>query len=82
MADNADRRVPIREPSSVLKRQLNEAQLATFHTLERFGWELKFVRREVDRKLVVLYDPDGRKYAVLKDDGELDENPIFHQFRP
>ena len=82
MADNADRRVPIRETSSALKRQLNEAQLATFHTLERFGWELKFIRRETDGKIVVLYDPDGRKFAILQDDGELDENPIFHKFRP
>lgn len=82
MADNADRRLPIKETSSVLRRQLNAAQLATFNTLERFGWELKFIRREADRKLVVLYDPDGRKYAILLEDGELDENPIFHQFRP
>lgn len=82
MADNADRRAPVRETSGVLKRQLNEAQLATFHTLERFGWELKFIRREADRKLAVLYDPDGRKYAILLEDGELDENPIFHKFRP
>lgn len=81
MADNADRRVPIRESSSVLKRALNEAQLATFHTLERFGWELKFIRREGDHKVVVLFDPDARQYAILDADGELDENPIFQKFR-
>lgn len=81
MADNADRRLPIHETSSVLKRALNEAQLATFHTLERFGWELKFIRRELGQKMVVLFDPDGRKYAVLDPEGELDENPIFLKFR-
>ena len=81
MADTADRRLPIRETSSVLRRQLNAAQLATFNTLERFGWELKFIRRELGRKLVVLFDPDGRKYAVLDDDGDLNENPIFEKFR-
>jgi hypothetical protein len=81
MADNADRRLPIRETSSVLRRQLNAAQLATFNTLERFGWELKFIRRELDQKLVVLFDPDGRKYAVLDDDGDLNENPVFEKFR-
>jgi hypothetical protein len=31
--------------------------------------------------LVVLYDPDTRKYAVLDADGVLEENPVFHQFR-
>lgn len=81
MAEIADRRMPTREPSCVLKRALNTEQLATFHTLERFGWELKFIRREGDRKVVVLFDPDGRKYAVLGSDGELDENPVFHNFR-
>jgi len=81
MADNADRRLPIKESSGALKRLLNPAQQATFNTLERFGWELKFIRREATRKLVVLYDPDGRKYAILDDEGELDENPVFHKFR-
>ena len=31
--------------------------------------------------LVVLYDPDTRKYAILDADGVLEENPVFHQFR-
>ena len=81
MASNPERRAPTREPSCVLKRALNTEQLATFHTLERFGWELKFIRREGDQKVVVLFDPDARKYAVLRSDGELDENPVFHNFR-
>ena len=82
MADNQDRRVPIRSTSGELKRQLNDTQLATLHTLERFGWELKFIRRQPGLSpLVVLHDPDTRKLAILKADGDLDENPVFHQFR-
>ena len=81
MADTADRRAHARTLSGELKRELTEAQLATLHTLERFGWELKFVRREAGGQVVVLFDPDARKYAVLGADGTLDENPVFHRFR-
>lgn len=81
MADTSDRRVPIRTSSGVLKRELNPSQLATLNTLERFGWELKFIRSEPASKLAVLFDPDARKYALLGTDGELQENPVFHRFR-
>jgi len=82
VADNQDRRVPTRSTSRELKRQLNDAQLAILHTLERFGWELKFIRHQPGQPLlVVLHDPDTRKLAILKPDGDLDENPVFHQFR-
>lgn len=81
MADTADRRAPIIESSSVLKRGLNDEQLATLYTLERFGWELKFVRGHASAKEAVVFDPDSRKYAVLGVDGIVDDNPIFHRFR-
>lgn len=82
MADTSDRRLHVRRLSSELKRQLNQAQLATFNTLERFGWELKFIRRTPgEPPLVVLQDPDTQKYAVLDEDGELDANPIGQRFR-
>ena len=82
MADTGDRRLRLQQRSSELKRELNEAQLATLHTLEGFGWCLKFIRRPPGaRKLVVLQDPDSRRFAVLGEDGELDENPIWQQFR-
>ena len=82
MVDNQDRRLPTQTYSRELKRHLNESQLATLHTLEAFGWTLKFVRRPPgEHPLVVLFDPDTRKFAILKPDGELDENPVFHNFR-
>jgi hypothetical protein len=82
MADTNDRRLQEQQRSFELKRELNEAQLATLHTLERFGWHLKFVRHPANQpKVVVLQDPDTGKFAVLGEDGELDENPIWQQFR-
>lgn len=82
MADTGDRRLQAQQRSFELKRELNEAQLATLHTLERFGWHLKFIRHPPNQpKLVVLQDPDTKKFAVLGADGELDENPIWQQFR-
>jgi hypothetical protein len=82
MADTSDRRLQARIASSELKRQLNGAQIATCHTLERFGWEVKFIRRDPGREpLVVLHDPDTRKFAILDANGVLEENPVFHKFR-
>ena len=75
MNEAQDRRRAEKERSSALKLQLNDAQLATLNTLERFGWEIKFIRRTPEGKVAVLFDPDVRKYAVLGDDGELDESP-------
>lgn len=75
MAITSERRSAAKERSAALKLQLNDAQLATLNTLERFGWEIKFIRRTATGKLAVLFDPDTRKYAVLGDQGELDENP-------
>lgn len=75
MNEAQDRRRAEKERSSALKRQLNDAQLATLNTLERFGWEIKFIRREAEGRIAVLFDPDVRKYAVLGEDGVLDETP-------
>ena len=75
MNEIQERRRAERERSSALKRELNDAQLATLNTLERFGWEIKFIRRTPGGKLPVLFDPDTREYAILGEDGVLDESP-------
>ena len=75
MTISTERRNAEKERSAVLKRQLNDSQLATLNTLERFGWEIKFIRHMPGGNLSVLFDPDTRRYAVLGEDGELDENP-------
>ena len=81
MSTVAERRSAEKERSATLKRQLNDAQLATLNTLERFGWEIKFIRRTPQGRLPVLFDPDTRKFAVLNDAGELNENHGI-AFRP
>jgi hypothetical protein len=82
VAENPDRRMPLQKPASALKREINGAQLATLNTLERFGWNIRFLRRTHDGgPLAVLHDPDTRKYALLDSDGELDVNPVWERFR-
>ena len=73
-----ERRKSQRELSSVLKRELNEAQLTTLQGLEHFGWELKFVRRKpFQTPIAVIFDGDRKHFAVLELDGSLNENPGF-----
>lgn len=61
-----------------LKAQLNEDQLWALTELERFGWELKFIRRPPFQPAIpVVFDGDRKSYAVLLEDGTLDENPGF-----
>jgi hypothetical protein len=61
-----------------LKRDLNDEQLLTLNELERFGWELKFVRKPPFQPSVpVVFDADRRQFAVLEPDGTLNESPGF-----
>jgi hypothetical protein len=61
--------------SASLRSQLNDDQLMTLRDLERFGWELKFVRRPPFQDAVpVVFDGDRKTFAVLLSDGTLDEN--------
>ena len=58
-----------------LVKYLNEAQLMTYHGVERFGWYIKFIRRPLfQRSVCVLSDPEGTMIAVLEDDGSINEN--------
>ncbi|HEX5756371.1 MAG TPA: hypothetical protein VFY12_08465 [Arenimonas sp.] len=77
MSDSERRRLE-KAASFELKRQLNEEQRLTLADLERFGWELKFIRRKPFQPPVpVILDGDRKHYAVLREDGSLDENPGF-----
>jgi hypothetical protein len=61
---------------AALRAQLNEDQLMTLQELERFGWELKFVRRPVFQDPIpVVFDADRKSYCILKPDGTLEESP-------
>lgn len=65
-----------KELTSLLKRELNEEQRLTLADLERFGWELKFIRRPLFQpSIAVVFDSDRKRFAVLEPDGTLNENP-------
>jgi hypothetical protein len=63
----------------VLKAELNPEQRETLGELERFGWELRFVRHDPEQRPVpVIFDAEREKFAVLDQDGELDENAFIN----
>lgn len=76
MADTGlkDRRLTAGTSPSHLRAQLNEAQLTTLGELERFGWEVQFIRRPLFQEPVtVVVDGDRKCHAVLTLEGDLDE---------
>jgi hypothetical protein len=73
-----ERRKGSAPPNRMLERLLNPAQLDTLHSLEHFGWELKFVRKPLFQPAIpILFDPDRRHFAIIEDDGTLNEHPPF-----
>lgn len=73
-----ERRVTAGKPGSLLKRELNDDQLITLNELEKFGWELKFVRRPPFQPVVpVVFDGDRKQFAIIEPDGTLNENPAI-----
>ena len=61
-----------------LRNGLNEAQLEALASLERYGWQLKFIRRPLFQPSIpVVFDGDRKSYAVLDADGTLNEHPPF-----
>jgi len=75
---DAERRKTAPPPPRALERDLNEKQIYTLRTLETVGWELKFVRRKLFQDPIpVVFDGDRKKFAVLEQDGTLNESPGF-----
>lgn len=61
-----------------MRAELNDAQRDTLSELERYGWQLKFIRRPIFQPSVpVVFDGDRKTYAVLEKDGELNDHPPF-----
>ena len=64
-----------KELAVIMKRELNQDQRITLDSLERFGWDLKFIRRPLFQpSIVVVFDSDRKTFAVLEPDGTLNEN--------
>lgn len=73
-----ERRRQEEETRAKLRTELNEDQRIALSDLERFGWELKFIRHPLFQDIVpVVFDPDRNHFAVIRADGSLDENPGF-----
>lgn len=71
-----ERRQETMPPSAALRSQLNEEQLMTLRDLERFGWELKFIRRPPFQEAIpVVVDGDRKSFSILKSDGSLEDQP-------
>ena len=61
-----------------MRAELNDAQRDTLSELERYGWQLKFIRRPIFQPSVpVVFDGDRKTYAVLEKDGGLNDHPPF-----
>jgi hypothetical protein len=74
----AERRKPKTPAAYEMERLLNDEQLVTLRELERYGWELKFVRRPPFQPIIpVVFDPDRSKFSVLEADGSVNDNPGF-----
>ena len=73
MTDSERRKSPKPLPD-LLKAELNAEQRETLGELEKFGWELRFVRHDPEQRPVpVIFDAEKSKFAVLDQDGSLDE---------
>ena len=77
-----ERRSGEKPRASLLRRRLNQEQQLELAVLERFGWELAFIRQaQFQRPVAVVHDSTSGHYAVLCDDGTLNEHPAF-RIRP
>jgi hypothetical protein len=73
--------MPIRErrsdtPASPtdLHARLNPRQQGALASLERMGWSLAFVRQVLfQQPAAVVRDSEGKRYAVLDEDGTINE---------
>lgn len=72
-----ERRKVAKKAQSLLKKELNDLQQIALIDLERFGWELKFIRHRLHVAVPVVFSSDRKKFAILDEDGELNENPGF-----
>jgi hypothetical protein len=70
---DVDRRKAQKPLPDILKTELNPEQRETLGELEKFGWELRFVRHDPEQRPVpVIFDAGREMFAVLDPDGGLD----------
>ncbi len=68
-----ERRIDQKAVPDDIKALLTTEQLLTVARLKGFGWSIRFVRRPLFQDhTVVLFDPFGKRHAILEKDGSLD----------
>jgi len=73
-----ERRQAALRDAAALRAGLTPSQLKALDTLEQFRWTLRFVRRPMfEDPIPVVFDREGKRYAVLEADGTLNETPGF-----
>ena len=75
----SERRKERKPMPEALKSELNSEQRETLGELEKFGWELRFVRHDPEQRPVpVIFDAEHDKFAVLDEDGKLDDQAFIN----
>ena len=78
MTDNKDKRKGDKPILDKVLNYLNEDQLAKLSTIEKFGWELKYIRRPLFQDPVaVALNPNGNSIGTLESDGSLNLDPCI-----
>jgi hypothetical protein len=64
-------------PDDPLK-YLNKAQLSTYRSMKKLGWDFKFIRRPLfQRAICVLINKEESILAVIEENGILNERPYI-----
>lgn len=69
-----ERRRPVSTSSKQWRAQLNDSQLETARELERFGWDLRFVRKKPFQPAVPVMFGD-HSFLCLREDGTMEDEP-------
>ncbi len=59
-----------------LDQLLTQDQLLALNRVQEFGWQLAFVRRPLfQAPVTVVTSPEHQRFAVLEEDGEINQSP-------
>jgi hypothetical protein len=77
---DSGRRTGLAAVPTNLDSYLSDQQLAGLRTVERIGWQVRFIRRPAfEAPTVVLAFRNGKRMALLQDDGRLDERASIYE---
>ena len=73
---DSEKRKGVKPVPDRLDDVLNEMQMRALHQLERFGWQLRFVRKPLFQEPVaVVFSAEGDKIGILEEDGRINMEP-------